>query len=522
MLMTAQQPTPSRVDRDATGQVEASSAVAVRDAWKSYPGVKALMSVDFSIQPGEVRALLGKNGAGKSTLVKILAGIVVPDSGEVLVGGNAVSLSSPNAARDQGIAIVNQELAIVPGLSVAENIYLGRWSQASGLRAFTSRRVLEEKAAAQLAELGVHLDPSMKAGRVSIAHQQIVEIARALSFRPKVLILDEPTSSLPAAEVDLLLALVRRLASRGMSIIYVSHRMDEIPKIANSVTILRDGRHIATQPVANLSTAEVVRLMIGSQEPDFVRRSKGPEERPVVLRVAGVSDGSKLADISFDLAKGEILGLAGLLGSGRTRLLRTIYGLAPLASGRIEVVGTPDRRGSPRGAIAAGLGFAPEDRKKEGLALNMSVANNLVMSCPSRITRGGFLAPHQEERIAQDSIEALFIKIADARQPVRTLSGGNQQKVVLGKCLNAGVKILLLDEPTRGVDIEAKNQIYELLRNLADDGMAIVIASSEIEELFIVCDRLLVMAQGRVVASRMVERTTVEEAMQLAMEGISL
>jgi sugar transport system ATP-binding protein len=298
------------------------SVLTVRDCAKAYPGAVALAGMDFSIAAGEVRALLGKNGAGKSTLVKILAGVVRPDAGEIRMRGEVVHLTSPQIARDLGIGLVNQELAIVPELSVAENIYLGRWSQASGRRALVTRSVLEQKAAAQLAELGVDLDPQAKAGRIAIAHQQIVEIARALSFEPRVLILDEPTSSLPAAEVDYLLGMVKRLASRGVAIIYVSHRMDEIPKIADSVTILRDGRHVCTRPISELNTGEIVRLMTGGETPDFVHGS-GPSLGAVTLRVDNVSD-EKLSNVSFELRQGEIVGLAGLLGSGRTRLLRTI------------------------------------------------------------------------------------------------------------------------------------------------------------------------------------------------------
>ena len=283
-------PLPPMLASDPFARSHAPPVLAVRDCVKTYPGVRALAGVNFEIGTGEVRALLGKNGAGKSTLVKVLAGVIMPDQGDVRVENQVVRLTSPQVAREHGIAIVNQELAIVPELSVAENIYLGRWSEASGRRGLVNRGMLEQKATAQLAELGVTLDPKAKAGRISIAHQQIVEIARALSFRPRVLILDEPTSSLPATEVDRLLDLVTRLASPGMSIIYVSHRMDEIPRIADSVTILRDGRHVATQPIADLDTAEIVRLMTGGASPEFARGARQARQAPVVLRVTDVSD----------------------------------------------------------------------------------------------------------------------------------------------------------------------------------------------------------------------------------------
>lgn len=496
-----------------------ASVLGVRDCAKAYPGALALAGIDFSILAGEVRALVGRNGAGKSTLVKILAGVVRPDRGEIRLAGEVVHLTSPHAARDLGIGLVNQELAIVPELSVAENIYLGRWGDASGRRGFVNRAVLEQKAAAQLSELGVELDPQAKAGRISIAHQQIVEIARALSFRPRVLILDEPTSSLPVTEVDHLLEMVKRLAARGVAIIYVSHRMDEIPRIAHSVTVLRDGRHVCTRPIGELNTAEIVRLMTGGETPSFVHSSRSGTDA-VALRVEGVFD-EKLSNVSFELRQGEIVGLAGLLGSGRTRLLRTIYGLSSPTAGKIVVMGRSDGRRSPADTIAAGVGFAPEDRKRQGLALNMSVSNNLVMSCPGKIQWAGFLSPRREDAIASRMINRLSIKVADPNRSVGTLSGGNQQKVVLGKCLSAGVKILLLDEPTRGVDIEAKNQIYDLLHTLAANGASILVASSEVEELFLMCHRLIIMAQGRIVATKRIDDISLEDAMQLAMEGSS-
>ncbi|MDQ2764841.1 MAG: sugar ABC transporter ATP-binding protein [Pseudomonadota bacterium] len=403
---------------------------------------------------------------------------------------------------------------------MAENVYLGRWSEHSARGGLIDTRKLERKAARELAELGIDLDTAGKAGRLSIAHQQVVEIARALSYRPRLLILDEPTSSLPAAEVSRLLSLVRRLASQGIAVIYVSHRMDEIPKVADSVTVLRDGRHVSTERSADCTTADVIRLMTGGGGPDAPPRPvPATEVQPVVLRVNGLSTPAKLDGVSFQLHRGEILGLAGLLGSGRTELLRAIYGL-DRSSGGIELLGAP-LAGGPAASLAAGLALAPEDRKKEALALDMSVSSNLVMACRQKVSRAGFLMPRWEAAITAASIGSLSIKAA-AGSAVRTLSGGNQQKVVLGKSLNADIAVFLMDEPTRGVDIEAKSQIYELLRSLATEGVSIVVASSEVEELFLVCHRLLVMSRGRVVAERRVEETTLEETMTLAMEGVLL
>lgn len=495
--------------------VEAIAATALR---KSYPGVQALQGVDFRVAAGEVRALLGKNGAGKSTLVKILCGAEAPDTGTLQVAGRAVAVFTPGHANALGVATVHQELSLVPELSVAENVLLGRWR---GFRkgGFIDQAAMRRAAATVLAEFGVPLDPAVKVSRLSIAQQQLVEIARGLSFSPRVLILDEPTSSLCASEVEMLLKTVRTLAERGVAVVYVSHRMDEIQRVAHSVTVLRDGRHIATVPIAQAPTGEIVRLMTGEPAGAVPQRRPGATPGGVALKVSGLSTAGRLKDVSFELRQGEIVGLAGLLGSGRTELLRAIYGLDAITRGGIEVFGQPPRRRSPRAMIRHGVGLAPEDRKKEGLVLDMGIAHNLVLSCLHKVVHRAMLSHRRQTQLAQRSAARLSVKLASLADPVRSLSGGNQQKVVLGKCINADVRVFLLDEPTRGVDIAAKQQIHELLRELAAQGTAVLVASSEMEELMLLCDRLLLMKDGAIVGEREVARTDLAEVMAIAMGG---
>lgn len=493
-------------------------AIAASALVKFYPGVQALKGVDFTVAPGEVRALLGKNGAGKSTLVKILSGAASPDAGTLWVAGEAVSVFTPRQARALGVATVHQELSLVPELSVAENILLGRWdAHRRGL--LIDRLSMQREAAAVLVEFGVPLDPTAKVSKLSIAQQQLVEIARGLSMKPRVLILDEPTSSLCASEVDMLLQMVSKLSERGVAVIYVSHRMDEIQRVAHSVSVLRDGQHVATVPIADAPTSEIVRLMTGEAQ-DAAQVTRVPRAPgPVALKVSGLSTIKKLKRIDLQLRQGEIVGLAGVLGSGRTELLRAIYGLDPISEGRIEVLGKSIAHRTPQSMIRHGVGLAPEDRKKEGLVLDMGVAQNLVMSSLHKVVRRSMISRRRESKLAQQSAARMSVKLASLADPVRSLSGGNQQKVVLGKCINADVKVFLLDEPTRGVDIAAKRHIYELLEELAAQGTAVLVASSELEELMLFCDRLLVMRDGSIVDEREVAGTHLNEVMATAMGG---
>ncbi len=486
---------------------------------KRYAGVQALDCFDLSLQAGEVRALLGKNGAGKSTLVRILSGAERPDAGTIHIDGAPVAIPSPSRARELGIATVHQELSLVPELSVADNLLLGRWRETGSVGPFLSPSATVAYAREHLARLKLVIDPRAKLRTLSVAEQQTVEIARAVSLGSRVLILDEPTSSLPASEVQVLLELVRRLAASGMAIIYVSHRMDEIPVVADSVTVVRDGRLVDTRPIAQADTREIVRLMTGKASDDRPPRTVAKARGEVVLDIEGLSTGDRLRGVDLQLHRGEILGVAGLLGSGRTELLRCIFGLDRHDAGSMTVAGAAHAPRSPVDAIRAGIGFTPEDRKHDGLALSMSVSANLVLAVLRRISRAGFLSRRAEAQLAQTSKKRLAIKTRSIQTAVGQLSGGNQQKVILGKWLNARARILLLDEPTRGVDIEAKEQIYELIRELAADGVSTVVVSSETEELFLVCDRIVVLNGGRVVAERAVEQTAPSEVLALAMEG---
>ena len=487
---------------------------------KSYAGVQALRGVDFSVAAGEIRALLGKNGAGKSTLVNILCGAETPDAGTLAIAGQTVGMFAPARATALGVATVHQELSLVPELSVAENILLGRWHRHRrwGLVDLAG---LRREAAGVLAGFGLDIDPAARVRSLSIAQQQMVEIARGLSRSPRVLILDEPTSSLPASEVEMLLQTLRRLAACGVAVIYVSHRMDEIPRIAHSVTVLRDGRHIETRPIVQAPTAEIVRLMTGktganvAARPDRIPRLPGR----VALEVRGLSTPRKLKSVNLTLRAGEIVGLAGLLGAGRTELMRAIYGLDACSSGHIEIFGETPTDRSPRAMIRRGVGLAPEDRKKEGLVLALGISKNLVLSALHKVSRHGWLSRQREEHLSRQAATRMSLKAADLLDPVRTLSGGNQQKVVLGRCVNADVKVFLLDEPTRGVDVDAKHQIYALLEDLAEQGTAVLVASSEMEELMLFCDRLLLMKDGAIVAEREVAHTNLAEVMAITMGG---
>ena len=492
--------------------------LAVTGLSKRYPGVQALDTLDLSLRSGEVRALLGKNGAGKSTLVRILSGAEAPDSGQILIDGQAVVIDSPARARELGIATVHQELSLVPELNVAENLLLGRWATAGTFGPLLRPYEMIEFARQHLERLELNIDPRAKISSLSVAARQHVEIARAVSLGSQVLILDEPTSSLPAAEVTALLALVRRLAGSGISVVYVSHRMDEIPVVADSVTVVRDGRLVETRQVGDADTGEIVRLMTGGAIHTHRVTSAG-RSTDIVLDVKNLRSRDRLIGVDLRLHRGEVLGIAGLLGSGRSELLRCLFGLDPVDHGTIEAFGHSRVARSPRAAIRAGIGFTPEERKRDGIVLGMGVSANLVMTVLKRLSRFGLLSARGERSIARISCGRLAIKTPSVHTEAGKLSGGNQQKIILGKWLNAGARILLLDEPTRGVDVEAKDQIYGLIRELAVEGTSTVLVSSEIEELFLVCDRIIVLHGGRVVADLPTEETTASDVLALAMKG---
>lgn len=464
---------------------------------KRYPGVIALDDADFSIRAGEVRALLGKNGAGKSTLIRMLTGAETPDSGTVTIGGAKLTDAGSGRAAEahaMGVRVVYQELSLVMDMSIAENLFLGRWPRRIGV---IQHGEMFAAAAEALRRLGVDLAPDRPVSTLSPAEKQLVEIARVMIGSPKLVILDEPTSSLAEAEANKVLAAVKRIAAEGISVVYVSHRMNEIRQIADSVTVMRDGRIIETVPVQGADTGEIVRLMLGSEIAEQARVQPGPRG-PVLLELRGLSLAPKLQDVSLRLHAGEVLGLAGLLGSGRTELLQAIMGMARQDSGEMLLQGEPVRRPGYGAMLRRGFGFTPESRKEAGIVPMLGVDENIVATDFAAVSRRGVLSARRIAEATRRVIDRLHIKTARTDTPIGTLSGGNQQKVVIGRWVHAGSRILLLDEPTRGVDVEAKAQIYRIIRELAAEGRAIIFVSSEIEELPLVCDRVLVLRDRKI------------------------
>ena len=485
---------------------------------KQYPGVVALDHVDFTMEKGEVRALLGKNGAGKSTLVKILSGAVHPDSGTIRIDGQPVTISNTGDAFHQGICTVYQELSLVPGLTVAENILLGRWPKQRLLGlSVIDRKAIRPIAKAALDQLEVSLNLDEQVSRLSVAQQQLIEIAKAISFNPRVLVLDEPTSALASSEVGILHKVVRRLAEQGHAIIYVTHRLQEIPHVADSVTVLRDGRKIGTITAAEATPAVIANMMIGS---DWRRTVWGGanEVGEVKLAVRNLNRQGLLHDVSFEVRGGEVLGIAGLLGSGRTELVRAIFGLDKMDSGEIYVKGERVAHPSPVIMKAHGVGLTPEDRKRQGLVMIFAVQDNLTMASLNRFSVQGVLQRARGTALAREMVKSLDIKTPSLGVATGTLSGGNQQKVVVGNWLNTLPEILLMDEPTRGIDIQAKEQIFTLVRDLASQGLAVLFISSEIEEVLDVADRILIMNQGHITGEVKPDQIDLEDLLARVME----
>lgn len=468
--------------------------LAVEALGKDYPGTVALDRVSVAFAPGEVHALIGKNGAGKSTLVKILAGSVVPSRGRILCDGMPVELRSPQDAFDCGISMVYQELSLVPGLTVAENILLGRASKRRGLIDWAATYARAEEV---LARLGVAIDVRGRAGDLGVAQQQLVEIAKAVSFDPTVLILDEPTSALATHETEQLFRVVKGLAGAGVAIIYISHRLQELSSIADRVTVLRDGRHIGTVAMRETSVAEIVQMMFGEiaqpERPADVQPGATP-----VLAVQGLSRRGAFADVSFTLYEGEILGIAGMLGAGRTELLRALFGADACDCGHIAIQGQRVAAPTPPKMKAQGLAFTPENRKEEALIQAHSIRANMCLASMGRIARRGYITRESEQAVVDSLVAQLEIKVADTEAPVSALSGGNQQKVVLGNWLGNRPRVILFDEPTRGVDVQAKQQIFEAIWGLSRRGIASLFVSTELEELIEVCHRILIMREGRI------------------------
>ena len=486
---------------------------------KVFPGARALDGVDLDVRAGEVHALLGQNGAGKSTLIKVLAGAHQPDEGTITWRGEQVRLSHPQAAMKLGIATIYQELDLVEGLSVAENVYLGHELSAAG---FSKRSTANTSVAELLGRLGhPELAPDREVGQLSAAGKQIVSMARALSHDAGLIVMDEPSAVLDSGEVANLFRVIRDLTAAGVAVVYITHRLEEIREIADRVTVLKDGRTVATGlSAAETPTAELIKLMTGRTiEYVFPDRPGVPDSAGTVLRVEELSRTGEFADVTFTVRAGEIVGLAGLVGSGRSEILETIYGARRATSGRVIIDGLAARRGSVRKAVGAGVGLAPEERKSQGLLLDQSVARNITLASLSRFARTGFVRHAQEQTAAQQQAISLDVRPAGVRRAVRTLSGGNQQKVVLARWLLRGCRVLLLDEPTRGVDVGARSEIYALIRRLADDGVAVLVVSSEVPEVLGLADRVLVISEGRVVHEGPATEIDEHQVLDLVMEG---
>jgi ribose transport system ATP-binding protein len=519
-----------------------SPVLEMRGIRKTFPGVIALDGVDLTLEPGVVHMLLGENGAGKSTLMKVLSGAYRKDAGEIRVNGQAVEITDPRDALALGIRVIYQELNLVEQLSVAENIFLGAMpTKAGGIVDWTA---LNTAAARLLADLGMSIDPRTRVSRLGLAHRQMVEIAKALApvskpvasvfsrtsgppkggshvgfetaeGRASILVMDEPTSALTSREVEQLFALIERLASRGVAIVYITHRLDEVFRIGRRITVLRDGRHVTTLGIDEVTVAELVRLMANRDLTDHFPKVRAPIGAEL-LRVEHLSRRGVLSDVSFSVRAGEVVGVAGMLGAGRTELARAVFGADGFDSGQVFVDGQAVRFDGPADAIARGIGLLPEDRKADGLVGGLTMARNIALPHGRRLSRFGLIARRREQEVAKPIADDLRVK-ATPTQPVRLLSGGNQQKVVLGKWLAGEVRLFIFDEPTRGIDVGSKVEIYHLMNRLTARGAGILMISSELPELLGMSDRILVMHRGRVQAELDRAEATEERVLSAAL-----
>ena len=477
---------------------------------KAFPGAHALRRVNLTVREGEILGLVGENGAGKSTLIKILAGAYERDAGDIRIGDESVETASPHDMIRRGVAVIYQEPSLAPHLSVAENLFMGRLpTRGPGIVDWPR---LAQDTAVVAQRLGLDLKPWTRVSRLSVAGRQMVEIAKALSRDARIIVLDEPSAVLADAELRGLFEVMRRLAEKGVAFIYISHRLNEVFQVTHRVTVMKDGQIVATRPTSELGPEELVRLMVGR---DLAASDEGRTiaEGPVALSVRALNRAGVLQDVDLSVRAGEIVGIAGLAGSGRTELLRAIHGADPIDNGTIEVFGLPVRIGSPRKAIALGIGLLTEDRKGDGLLLQQSVGFNITISRLGEVAPGGVVRRGLERRTVRAYIDRLSIRTPGVGARVRNLSGGNQQKVIFAKWLHAQCRILLVDEPTRGVDVGAKREIHQLLRELADRGVAIVMVSSELPEILAVSDRVLVMREGRITAELARAEATEERIM---------
>ncbi|WP_419704467.1 sugar ABC transporter ATP-binding protein [Promicromonospora sp. NFX87] len=485
---------------------------------KSFGPVAALRSGTLVVQPGSIHALVGENGAGKSTLVKIVGGVHRRDSGTVELDGEPVDFAGPAEAKAAGVAVIHQEPASFPDLTVTENIFLGR--EPLGRFRRIDRRAMREGARDLFRDLGVDLDPDRPAEGLSIADQQIVEIAKAISLDARLLVMDEPTAALSAVEVRRLFAVARGLRDAGRAVVFISHRLDEVADLCDTVTVMRDGEHVSTDAVADVTPDELVRRMVGRDVAELYPKVPSTAGE-VVLRVEGLESTGTFHDVSFEVRAGEIVGLAGLVGAGRSEIARAVFGVDRYDAGRVTVGGRPLRPGDPAAAIAAGLALVPEDRRLQGLVTESSVGRNVSSVMRRRLARLGILLPDAEARLARDWSGRLEVKAGALDALATTMSGGNQQKVVLAKWLATGPKVLIVDEPTRGIDVGTKAEVHRLLSTLAAEGLAVLMISSELPEVLGMADRVLVVREGRIAAELGRAEATPEAVMRAATPGAS-
>ena len=486
----------------------------VRSVSKRFPGVRALENVSLTLGRGEVVAVVGENGAGKSTLMKILAGVQAPDGGDILLDGEKVEIDSVRAAQRLGIALIHQELNLADNLTVAANIFLGREPRRGW---FIQRRETETGSTAVLEQVGLEVSPRALVSTLSLGRQQLVEIAKALSAQARVLIMDEPTSSLSQHETEALFRVIKELRARGVSILYISHRLGEVKELADRVVVLRDGKNAGELNREEITHDNLVRLMVGRNFQKAEGRRPRAEMGITALEVRALRTRTHPQhELNFSLQPGEIVGVAGLVGAGRTEMLLALFGVEPAAGGEILINGVAQTITNPRAAIAAGLALVPEDRKHQGVILEMAVRENLSLAALRRDARAGFRDANCERTIADEMIAKLGVKTPSQRQLVQFLSGGNQQKIVIGKWLALQPRVLLLDEPTRGIDVGAKQEIYKLIEQLADDGVAVLFVSSEMEEILRLSDRALVMHEGRITGELPRNELSEEAVMRLA------
>lgn len=489
-----------------------SSLLEMKGISKAFNGVPALRDIRLTLESGEVHALLGENGAGKSTLIKILGGIYSKDSGEIYINGNMVQIDSVEAARTNGISIIHQELMMLPQMSVYENIFLGQEYKSKG---FIKQGDMIKKTREMLNFFSLELDPNERLGHLPIAQQQIIEIIRAVSFGARIIVMDEPTSSLSDKEVDFLFSVIRRLKKENVGIIYISHRMSELDEIADRVTVMRDGGYVSTETVNNVSREELITKMVGRTLGDYYIHTHQASDE-VIMKIDNYSDGDRVINASFELRKGEVLGFSGLVGAGRSELMNCIFGITKRMSGKLLLNGKEVSIKGVRDAMNVGIALVPEDRKLEALYLEQSVKYNLTIEVMDKFLKAGKYDAKTENEITDQYIGSMSVKCVSAAQRILKLSGGNQQKIIIARWLASNPKVLILDEPTRGVDVGAKEEIYEIIDELAKKGVSIIIVSSELPEIIGISDRIIVISEGRIRGELIREEFNQEQIMSLA------